>query len=66
MKREIIITGDDESEELSMAFVIDGERVAFKSLTDEEIDEFAAMIHAFSNYFVGIEATAGFEVFNAN
>lgn len=31
MKREIIITGDDESEELSMAFVIDGERVAFKS-----------------------------------
>ncbi len=66
MKREIIITGGDESEELSMAFVIDGEKVAFKSLTDEEIDEFAAMIFAFSDYFSNIASTAGLEVFNAN
>ena len=66
MKREIIITGDDESEELSMAFVVDGERVAFKSLTDDELDEFVAMIHSFSSYFMNIEGMAGLEVFNAN
>ena len=66
MKREIIITGDDESEELSMAFVIDGERVAFKSLPDEEIDEFSAMIFAFSDYFAGITKQAGLDLFHVN
>lgn len=66
MIREIIIIGDDDSDELSMSFMIDGEKVAFKSLPDEEIDEFSAMIFAFSDYFAGITKQAGLDLFHVN
>lgn len=66
MKRQVIITADDTTQELTMAFVVDGDNIPFKQLPDTEIIEFAQIISVFCKYFNECELSARLQVFNPN